>query len=127
MEVQAARIVAKRADPHDLKAIDRLCDRIGRLLSAGDEKRAAYVDFELHMKIVASSGCKLLVRQYEQIATICLVNRGGWDQDWATRESSGKTSHVRLVEALASGNADKAERAIRQHIGAERPAAMIQP
>lgn len=118
IEVQAARLIAINTTVKKLSELRQTALKIHKLLDQGQRKQAAYLDVEFHMKMVALSNCKLLTDKYEQISTMCMVASGEWE-DWKGYKATSMESHIRLVDTLASGNPDKAERAIRRHIKAE--------
>ena len=119
IEVQAVRLVARKGTKSGFDRLRRQAGRIRYLVDRGESDRAAYVDYEFHTHIMKMAGCKPLAEAYDQIATLCMVIKGNLDEGWQKLESRGRTNHGQLVDALAGGKPDKAERAIRRHIQAE--------
>lgn len=116
IEVQAAHMIAQRHRP-PLGKLRRLGVRLGKFLQAGKYPEAIYTDCEFHRELVALAGSPLLSERFDEI-TLCLVNSTGWNDlsSWASGETQSPDNHVALVEALAGGKPDRAERAIRNHI-----------
>ncbi|NLW87408.1 MAG: GntR family transcriptional regulator [Planctomycetes bacterium] len=118
IECQAVRMVAQKADKKVLASLDRLARRIGEYTAAGMSGKASYLDYRLHYKLVAATGCDLMVSKFDGIATRCMVITDG--QTFWAPSSTNDSDHIRLVQAIASGSPARAEAAIRRHIRAER-------
>lgn len=117
LEVQAARLVAKHSDRAVIKTLQGFAKKIVTLLEQGKLLEAAYGDFELHQALVQAAKCEILISHYERLATICLLSASGWDYSCFGDQHVGESScHLTLVEAIASGDPDVAEKAMRAHL-----------
>ncbi len=112
LEAEAARLAARRATPQVLAHLEALLEQRGK--SRPETDRAAFIahDFAFHAAIVAASGNNALVEVYGFFSA-------------SIRESIAATlngdlpepdheAHVRIVEAIASGDAEAAEEAVRR-------------
>jgi len=59
----------------------------------------------------------MLADRFEQVASLAMLAHDGLDAKWVDEEFSGRTSHVSLIEAIASGDPDRADRETRRHVG----------
>jgi GntR family transcriptional repressor for pyruvate dehydrogenase complex len=115
VECQAARRAAESATAADLAEIEALCAR----MDAGDlpQPESMKVDFEFHRRIAAVSGNEVLVRVLEVIQEFVLESMvrttpSPRDRDWS------ENLHRNILEAVRSGDPDRAERAMRNHMDA---------
>jgi len=117
LEVQAARLVAKSNDRTVIKTLQAFAKRIVSLLEQGKLLEAAYADFELHQALVQAARCDILIAHYERLATICMLSTRGWDYScFGDQHVGDATCHMTLVDAIATGDADTAETAMRRHL-----------
>jgi DNA-binding GntR family transcriptional regulator len=117
MEIQASRILAKNASKETIDKLMAAAGNIGKLLGDNKFEEATFEDFQLHLQIVQSSQCKLLFEKYEHLLTVCMLYAENADMRFFSKDYKGSTkNHVALIEAIGTGDPDKAERAIREHI-----------
>jgi GntR family transcriptional regulator, rspAB operon transcriptional repressor len=69
----------------------------------------------LHQHIAECVGSRLLTETLARLVTRSFMLRNA-KRGWARGARSSNTHHSKLIEALVSGNADIAEKAIREHI-----------
>jgi DNA-binding GntR family transcriptional regulator len=121
LETQAARLFAARATPAERRGLGRMArdvDRLfGRLARSGHDQALRFVvhqqHVQLHMQIadVARSG---LLRQMIERNHVLVLN---WLFDVAGRRTPLPAHfHAQLAEALASGDAARADAAMRAHV-----------
>ena len=113
LEVQSARLCAELAGPEDLERLRGLGQQVD---SAVEQELMAELDGRLHMGIAEVSGSQPLREELERWKIV---------MDWAglyikrrRRQGNGVQgdSHVELIEAIATGDADFAERQMRRHV-----------
>jgi DNA-binding GntR family transcriptional regulator len=122
LEVQAARLLAMYGTKEKFKKLLLLAQKLQKTLQEEKYARAAVIDLLLHQEMVALTNLPLLTEKYNQLVSLSMINTGSLDSDWLYTEMSGPSSHVRLVEMIASRDPEKAEQAVREHIksGANR-------
>ncbi len=122
LEVQAARLLAMYGSKDIFKKLMQMAQKLQKTLLAEKYPQAAVIDFQLHREMVASANLPLLTERYNQLVSLSMINTGDLDSNWLHMEMSGRSSHVHLVEMIASGDPDQADRAVREHIntGANR-------
>jgi GntR family transcriptional repressor for pyruvate dehydrogenase complex len=113
MEPQIAALAASRIEP---AALDRLkilvCDQ-QRALMAGREDDT--FDSEFHRQLAQCSGNRVISQVMTTIAAIIDETRSTWLQSNERRNASVE-GHLRIIDALESGNADSAFTAMKNHI-----------
>jgi DNA-binding GntR family transcriptional regulator len=115
LEGLAARQAAARITPEGAAELRSVLDRQRQALDEQDLLRASDVNAMLHAKIVELSGhatAQRLIRSLNsqmvrfQFRTILIPGR----------PSQSHAEHAAIVEAVTSGDADRAERAMRKHL-----------
>ena len=113
MEPQIAALAARRIEP---AALDRLkilvCDQ-QRALMAGRADDG--FDAEFHRQLVQSAGNQVLSQVMSAIETIVNQTRSTWLQS-SERRNASATGHLRIIDALESGDAEAAFTAMKTHI-----------
>ena len=118
LEVQSARLCAQRAKGEDIEKLRTLGQQIDNLggQRPGADPLMAELDGRLHMGIAELSGSRQLCEELERWKIV---------MDWAglyirIRHKGGSgmqgDSHVELINAIATGDADFAERQMRRHV-----------
>ena len=118
LECQSARCCAQAATPEDVERLRKLAQQIdiGNEQGLGSDPLMTELDGRLHMAIAELSGSPQLCEEIERWKVV---------MDWsgvflAVRSASSErppgSSHVELIEAIATGDADFAERQMRRHI-----------
>ena len=113
MEPQIAALAARRIEP---TALDRLkilvCDQ-QRALMAGRADDS--FDAEFHRQLTESAGNQVISQVMTAIETIVNQTRSTWLQS-SERRNVSATGHLRIIDALESGDADAAFTAMQTHI-----------
>lgn len=121
LETQSARLCAQRTTPAqrlELRRLARQLDKLfGRLATRGDDAAFRFAvhsrHVQLHMRIAERAGSPLL-RQMIDRSHVLTMN---WLFDVAGRRTAlPPRFHARLVQALTSGDPDRAEAAMRAHV-----------
>jgi DNA-binding GntR family transcriptional regulator len=114
IECQAARMCAANATESQLKDLARMAQGFDKLLQTG-QTGAAYADEHLafHLAVALMAGCTVLHDTLEKLwfRHLMLINTIS-----ATALGVPKQWHTKLVKAIASGDPDIAERAMREHV-----------
>ena len=76
--------------------------------------RAEVFDFQLHQALVEAAGAPLLAQRYNQLVTLTMIGSGTFGDPVQQLEFEGLANHVRLVETIAAGDPDGADRAMRE-------------
>jgi DNA-binding FadR family transcriptional regulator len=113
LEVQIARLAARRASPKDLEAMTvyrKLLELPGR-----DFQRETEIDLEFHRALAAASHNRLLIRLMRALENplreyVTLSNQLTGDVKTTVRE------HEALYDAVRSGNPEAAGRAMAEHL-----------
>jgi len=116
LEVQAARLVAAAADRALIDKLRRLVAKLQQLLKAGKYEKAAHVDLQIHKTLVDAAGCDAITERYDHLITMSMITTGSWKIAWSHDEFHGPSSHQTLVDAIAQGDPELADRAMRRHI-----------
>lgn len=119
LEQQAARLAALRRTPEDVERLRALLQRQRR--ASGNPPAYGLADEALHRAVVATAGNAFLTEIYEHLggALKLSVSPELWDQALAVEELD---LHAAVVEAIADGDPDAAERATVALIDALRTA-----
>src|SRR5262249_40092723 len=113
IEVQAARLAAQRAKPEDIDALTALAERM-------DNEKIEYLesveaDCDFHRKIVEITGNPLMRNVMEVIQEFIRAEMVQTTPRQRNRKRS-RQLHGPIVDAIRSGDADAAERAMKVHM-----------
>lgn len=131
LECQIARLCAERATPENLAELVRLAERLdaeihetqtgpvaeragaGQTADMGKDRAGMRTHLGFHLALARMSGFPLLEKELRKVWTRRLT----W-MNWmnASMFSVPQDWHRRLVDAVASGDAQRAEEAARQHV-----------
>ena len=113
LEAESARRAAESATPEDIRKLRDLAEEIDRRADAGLAFAAlsTELDGRFHLAIAQLSGSEQLCEEIERWKVVMdwvrlYVRRTGWVAE----------RHTKLVDAIASGDADFAERQMRHHV-----------
>lgn len=115
IEMRTAALAAQHGSKVQKDAIVRLANSLAE--PTGDGAATTDTDIAFHLAIAEASGNRL----FQQIvASFVPLMRVAVPQAWRTRETASDraetiTRHVRLADAIASGNAQDAERWMAKH------------
>jgi DNA-binding GntR family transcriptional regulator len=119
IECGVAHIVATRATADDLAALRRLVDAADRARDGTDHEAYLGDDHAIHTFLVHMVRNSLLQDAADRLL---MHNLRFWRTYWASRPAQHATmiSHADLLAALECGDADRSERAMREHLAASR-------
>jgi DNA-binding GntR family transcriptional regulator len=121
LESQSARLFAQRATPHQRQALRRHAEQVdvlfNRLATSDNDPDFKFVvnshHVQLHMMIAEHAGSRLLKDMIDRNHVLIL----NWLFDVTGRRTALPVGfHGRLADALASGDADTADAAMRSHV-----------
>jgi len=124
LEGLAARLAADRMGRRDLRALEETVERMSRHTGPGAQEESAFTeaDGEFHSVLVRVAGHRRLLRLWSELDPfiwLMTVNEMGTngerDRDAMARE------HRELLDTLASGNPEEAQRAVWEHIVRRQP------
>lgn len=121
LETLAARLAAERASVADVVRLRALLDSAQEATTRGDLAQVAELNSELHLEIIAITGNRWLASMagalYMQVRWVFRIGA-------AERAPHSWQEHIRLVDAIASGDAEAAEAAAADHVHAASAAAL---
>jgi DNA-binding GntR family transcriptional regulator len=113
LEAIAARQAARNMDPATLSAMSDLIDRMREFAAHGDAHSQAMANSEFHTLVVGASGNRTVQRLWEILEpfarTYLTATAPGADLHWLAER------HVAIVQALESGDAERAAEQMRVH------------
>jgi GntR family transcriptional repressor for pyruvate dehydrogenase complex len=115
LETALAAMCAERASAAEMKELRDLVEEMERHLDR-DDRRFMELDLTFHMTIAGACGNKILIKVLNEVRRAL--------QQWMEKspESPGSREralvhHRRILEALEARDPEKAERAMRRHLG----------
>lgn len=121
LETLAARLAAERASVADVVRLRALLDLAQEATTRGDLAQVGELNSELHLEIIAITGNRWLASMagalYMQVRWVFRIGA-------AERAPHSWQEHIRLVDAIASGDAEAAEAAAADHVHAASAAAL---
>jgi DNA-binding GntR family transcriptional regulator len=119
IECGVAHIAARRATDADLVSLRELAEAADRARKGTDHEEFLQDDHEIHLTLVNMVRNPMLQDAADRLL---LHNLRFWRTYWAARPAQHATmlSHADLLQALEDRDPDKAEQAMRDHIGASR-------
>jgi phosphonate utilization transcriptional regulator len=115
MEEAVGRALAGRITPAQLKAVHALVDAMGRAVKAGDADAYHLLNLEVHDRLVECTGNRKLITLYRQLINELSLFRRMNLAD-ARMMPLSASEHDGIVKAIASGNPERAGRAMRDHV-----------
>lgn len=112
LEPWAARLVAENITKEQVERLNSLIEQMDRCIKEKDYQEYGRLNKEFHQNIYDSYGNETLSRIIKEIWEKTERLRGVFRNEPARMKESNK-EHKRLVEALAKGDADEAERLIK--------------
>ncbi|TJZ93405.1 GntR family transcriptional regulator [Paracoccus gahaiensis] len=113
LEALAGRLAARHATPEEVRVLAQMVDEDRR--AKGDPEVLARSNKRFHRQIHLASHNRYLVQQLDLVhRTMALMARTS-----LAAEGRGETAlaeHGRIVDAIAAGDGQAADRALRQHI-----------
>lgn len=119
IETAAVRLAAGRVDESSLRRLDKICTAGYQLGDRESEAQFLHANSEFHLMIAAASGNDRLVVVTAQVLSEMerLFHFGLALRD---RTSEMQQEHQALIEALARGDADAAERMTREELSSSK-------
>lgn len=121
LETIAARLAAERATPRQVAELRSLLDDARAATDQDDLSRVAELNSALHLAVIAISGNRWLT---SIASSMYLHVHWVFRLGAAHRAPHSWEEHIRLIDAIAAGDADEAEAAARDHVEAAAQAAM---
>lgn len=113
IEPQIASLAARRIDPSTLDRLKVIaCDQQLRLLGGGD---TTDLDASFHQILAESTKNRVVGRVMSTIQSIINESRSEWLQS-PDRQSTSVEGHLRIIDALETGDPDAASVAMQRHI-----------
>lgn len=113
MEPQIAFLAAERITQEQIDSLKILvCDQHRAVI---DQKDDDFLDTAFHLKLAGYSGNRVVSQVMMAIRSIINETRSGWLQSRERRQSSIE-GHLKIIDALESGNPDKAFEAMKKHL-----------
>jgi GntR family transcriptional regulator, rspAB operon transcriptional repressor len=115
LEESVCRISTSRITDAQVEHLFELCTHLGNTLRSGEYYEAVETDYELHNRMAEGSDNTYLAR------SIATLNSGAlrlWFQTFEQNPDpdAAEASHRRVIEAIASGDADESGRALREQM-----------
>ena len=114
MDDDVGRQLAARITPEQLRQVRSMVDAMERAVKAGDADAYHLLNLEFHDTLVAFTGNRKLIALYRRLINELSLFRRRNLAD-RTQLPVSASEHRGIVKAIASGDADAAGRAMRQH------------
>lgn len=113
MEPKIASLAATRINKEQIDCLKVVvCDQHRAVIDDGDVER---MDTSFHLRLAEFAGNKVIHQVMTAVRGIINETRSGWLQSKERRLSSVE-GHLRIIEALESGNSDMAYEAMKKHL-----------
>ena len=119
IEPCAARFAALRASPEDRGRLGALGERLARTAKTRDLDTFLRYDIAFHDLLLSASGNPMFAQLSEVVAEV-LTGRTGHGLMPEEPQPEAVALHVEVAAAIAVGDADRAERAMRDIVGQAR-------
>jgi DNA-binding GntR family transcriptional regulator len=115
LEGYAARRAATRISPEDVALLQESCVRFDRLRAADDVRELVQENFLFHNIILEAAGSERLTEMVRKVIEIPLVYKSFY---WYSPEQKliSEHYHRQLTLSLGSGDAERAELIMREHV-----------
>jgi len=115
IEVQAIRLLAIQGDKNIQTALLKKA-RVLKKMSRRDLGQYYLAYFRFHWDIVQACQCPMLLEAYDKISVLCMISPDLWGYEIEGDPAKKPDTHAQVIEALASGSPDYAEKILRLHI-----------
>lgn len=116
LETEAARLAARRAGPEDIDRLQAHITRMADLVSRGRRADADSVDVELHIAIAKLSRSPALIDTLSRSHMLEIVRRRLQANEPRGDFQNLAANHQILVDAIASGDPERAGQAMHRHL-----------
>lgn len=120
LETEAARLAARRAGQEDIDGLRRIIHRMEELVAAERWQDADAIDVELHTEIARLSRSSGLIEALARCHLLEVVRRRIALNERITGFGKLAENHCRLVDAIASGDPERAAAAMHAHLKGRR-------
>ncbi len=120
LETEAARLATRRAGPEDLQQLAAHVARMAELVRERSRAEADAVDVEFHIAVAQLSRCPALIEALKRSHLLEIVRRRllmHEPRDFAHLA----VNHQLLLDAIASGDPDRAGQAMHVHLSGSIP------
>ncbi|MDB6094855.1 MAG: transcriptional regulator, GntR family [Verrucomicrobia bacterium] len=118
LEPPAARLATENVDAILIRRLRRLCLLMGKLSGENNLTKLAECDYDFHWTIVQASKHTRLIRAFE-ISQVRILGRPD-ESEYLKTAAPDQTEqeHTQIVDIIASGDVDAAEKVIFDHVKA---------
>lgn len=116
LETEAARLAARHAGPDDLKRLQAQVDRMAELVRESRRAEGHIADVEFHMVVAQLSRSPALIDALQRSHMLEIVYRRLQINEPRGDFTNLAANHQLLVDVIASGDADRAGRAMHEHL-----------
>ena len=110
-----------RLEPKDIRQLKSIYKQMEKAVSENDLDQYREMDIEFHLKLVSSSGNKVLSEIFKSVVALTGINR--WDKEkiWSNRSHSVQSSlddHKELLRMLEKGSSKEVRDKLESHLKA---------
>ena len=117
LEIQAARIVAMNlTNSPAIEALRQIAIEIEEFVELNNWPKINVLDYKLHRMLVEASGNEMLCETYDRLLTMSMVAFKGQSMECFGGSARDSHNHIKLIDNICSGDPEKAEKAVREHI-----------
>jgi DNA-binding GntR family transcriptional regulator len=116
LETEAARLAARRAGRDDIQQLYQHVERMELLVRNGRRSEADHADVELHVAIARLSRSPALIDALGHSHMLMIVHQRLLINEHRGDFADLAANHRKLVDAIASGDPDRAGRAMHDHL-----------
>jgi DNA-binding GntR family transcriptional regulator len=116
LETEAARLAARRAGREDIDRLNRIIGRMEQLVREKRWQDADAIDVELHVEIARLSRCPGLIESLARCHLLDVVRRRIATNERVIGFDKLASNHQLLVDAIASGDGERAAQAMHAHL-----------
>lgn len=116
LETEAARVAARRASPEDLARLYAIVDRMAEAVRERKQEEADLLDAELHVSIAQMTRSPGLMAALERCHLLDMVRRHILASYQQQHLEELEVIHRELVDAIASGDPNRAGQAMHAHL-----------
>ena len=115
LEGMAARLASKKITTETRQELIRLAKECDRELAIDNlaPQEKAQLHYTLHEKITRMTDCEELVSALDRLHLQTIILSNAYHIDWHSEKSGW---HLKLVNAIISGDQDHAEKVMREHV-----------
>ncbi len=124
LEAHAVRRAAERS-PHDLAPVRKLLKQLDKSIELPNQTTFNRLDLRFHRALNELSGNTQLAELIEQTHRRVQAARARFDIHLPDRPRRSQAQHHEMLDAVARGDADRAEQLARQHITSIRDTVLL--